>query len=174
MGEAARREFVPTERRKPSERDGSLFYPSLSVSWKSLYILFPILLGEELLEDDDCFFDRLDHTGFFNEIGVVDEVGEQGDHDGADEEPLEPAHGRPGEVVDPVGIGHLKKRMEGAGDHADDEHHHAEDQHIGDDVDPLGRRVLGKDAAQLAIIAPGNRTWTGSTRQTFGEKFPVP
>ena len=121
----------------------------------SLYILFPILLGEELLEDDDCFFDRLDHTGFFNEIGVVDEVGEQGDHDGADEEPLEPAHGRPGEVVDPVGIGHLEKRMEGAGDHADDEHHHAEDQHIGDDVDPLGRRILGKDAAQLAIIAPG-------------------
>ena len=84
------------------------------------------MLGEELLEDDDCFFDRLDHTGFFNEIGIVDEVGEQGDHDGADEEPLEPAHGRPGEVVDPVGIGHLEKRMEGAGDHADDEHHHAE------------------------------------------------
>ena len=45
--------------------------------------------------------------------------------------------------------------MEGAGDHTDDEHHHAEDQHIGDDVDPLGRRILGKDAAQLAIIAPG-------------------
>ena len=82
----------------------------------SLSILFPILLGEELLEDDDCFFDRLDHTGFFNEIGVVDEVGEQGDHDGADEEPLEPAHGRPGEVVDPVCIGHLEKRMEGAGE----------------------------------------------------------
>lgn len=96
-GEAARREFVPTERRKPSERDGSLFYPGLSVSWKSLsiYILFPILFGEELLEADDCFFDRLDHTGFFNEIGVVDEVGEQGDHDGADEEPLSPPTAAP-------------------------------------------------------------------------------
>ncbi len=84
-----------------------LFRGSLSLSlslyiYIYIYILFPILLGEELLEDDDCFFDRLDHTGFFNEIGVVDEVGEQGDHDGADEEPLEPAHGRPGEVVDPV------------------------------------------------------------------------
>ena len=58
-------------------------------------------------------------------------------------------------MVDPVGIGHLEERVEGAGCHADDEHHHAEDQHIGDDVDPLGHRILGKDAAQLAIIASG-------------------
>ena len=44
VGEAARREFVPTERRKPSERDGSLFYSGLSVSWKSLSLSLSIYI----------------------------------------------------------------------------------------------------------------------------------
>ena len=74
-----------------------------------LPLLFSILFGEELLEDDDGFLDRLDHARFSDEIGVVEEIGEQGDHDGADEEAFEPAHGCPGDMVDPVGIGHLEE-----------------------------------------------------------------